>query len=108
PGGQDGAMREMVQDLLSSSVPSLVYVWPSGARDASAGVFITQAASLVAMAPATNIGAAHPVQGGGETIAGDLRDKITNDAAAYIAGLAKQHGRNDAWVQEAVRSSVSL
>src|SRR5579859_3028681 len=108
PGGLDSSMREMVQDLLGSHVPSVVFVWPSGARDASAGVFITQAAGLVAMAPDTNIGAAHPVGSGGETITGDLGDKITNDAAAYIAGLAKQHGRNDAWAQDAVRTSVSL
>ena len=108
PGGLDSSMREMVQDLLASHVPSVVFVWPSGARDASAGVFITEAAGLVAMAPGTNIGAAHPVGGGGETITGDLGDKITNDAAAYIAGLAKQHGRNDAWVEDAVRKSVSL
>ena len=108
PGGLDSSMREMVQDLLASHVPSVVFVWPSGARDASAGVFISQAAGLVAMAPGTNIGAAHPVGGGGETITGDLGDKITNDAAAYIAALAKQHGRNDAWVEDAVRKSVSL
>jgi membrane-bound serine protease (ClpP class) len=108
PGGLDSSMREMVQDLLASRVPSVVFVWPSGARDASAGVFITEAAGLVAMAPDTNIGAAHPVGSGGETITGDEGDKITNDAAAYIAGLAKQHGRNDAWAQDAVRNSVSL
>jgi membrane-bound serine protease (ClpP class) len=108
PGGLDSSMREMVQDLLASHVPSVAFVWPSGARDASAGVFISQAAGLVAMAPDTNIGAAHPVGGGGETITGDLGDKITNDAAAYIAGLAKQHGRNDTWAQDAVRNSVSL
>jgi len=108
PGGLDSSMREMVQDLLGSHVPSVVFVWPSGARDASAGVFITEAAGLVAMAPGTNIGAAHPVGGGGETITGDLGDKITNDAAAYIAALAKQHARNDAWAEDAVRKSVSL
>ena len=108
PGGLDSSMREMVQDLLASGVPSVAFVWPSGARDASAGVFITQAADVVAMAPGTNIGAAHPVGGGGETISGDLGDKITNDAAAYIAALTSQHGRNDAWTQEAVRSSASL
>jgi membrane-bound serine protease (ClpP class) len=108
PGGLDSSMREMVQALLASQVPSVVFVWPSGARDASAGVFITQAADLVAMAPATNIGAAHPVASGGETIPGDLGDKITNDAAAYMAALAKQHGRNAAWAQNAVRSSASL
>src|SRR5690348_9550703 len=108
PGGLDSSMREMVQDLLASGISSVVFVWPSGARDASAGVFITQAADVVAMAPGTNIGAAHPVGGGGETISGDLGDKITNDSAAYIAALTSQHARNDVWAQEAVRSSASL
>jgi len=108
PGGLDSSMRAMVQDLLASPVPSVVFVWPAGARAASAGVFIAQAGNLVAMAPGTTIGAAHPVGSGGETLTGDLGDKITNDAAAYGAGLAVQHGRNDVWVQQAVRSSVAL
>jgi len=108
PGGLDTSMREMVQDLLNSSVPSVAYVAPSGARAASAGVFVGEAANILAMAPGTNIGAAHPIQGGGEDIPGDLREKITNDAAAYIASIAKQRGRNDTWVQDAVRQSVSL
>jgi membrane-bound serine protease (ClpP class) len=108
PGGLDSSMREMVQDLLASPVPSVVFVWPSGGRAASAGVFVAQAANLVAMAPGTNIGAAHPVGSGGETITGDLGDKVTNDAAAYVAALAGQHGRNDVWVQQAVRSSAAL
>lgn len=108
PGGLDTSMRQMVQDLLNAPVPTVVFVWPPGARDASAGVFITQAANVVAMAPGTNIGAAHPVGSGGETIQGDLRDKVTNDAAAYLAGIAKQRGRNDVWVQDAVRKSASL
>ncbi len=108
PGGLDTSMREMVQDLLNSPVPSVAYVAPSGARAASAGVFVGEAANVLAMAPGTNIGAAHPIQGGGADIPGDLREKITNDAAAYISGIAKQRGRNDAWVQDAVRQSVSL
>jgi membrane-bound serine protease (ClpP class) len=108
PGGLDTSMREMVQDLLNSPVPSVAYVAPSGARAASAGVFVGEAANVLAMAPSTNIGAAHPIQGGGADIPGDLREKITNDAAAYISGIAKQRGRNDAWVQDAVRQSVSL
>jgi membrane-bound serine protease (ClpP class) len=108
PGGLDTSMREMVQALLNSPVPSVAYVAPSGARAASAGVFVGEAANVLAMAPGTNIGAAHPIQGGGADIQGDLREKITNDAAAYISGIAKQRGRNDAWVQDAVRQSVSL
>jgi membrane-bound serine protease (ClpP class) len=108
PGGLDSSMRQMVQDLLNSAVPSVAYVAPSGARAGSAGVFVAEAANVLAMAPGTNIGAAHPIQGGGEDIPGDLRLKITNDAAAYIASIAKQRGRNDVWVQDAVRQSVSL
>jgi membrane-bound serine protease (ClpP class) len=108
PGGLDSSMRQMVQDLLNSAVPSVAYVSPSGARAGSAGVFVAEAANVLAMAPGTNIGAAHPIQGGGEDIPGDLRLKITNDAAAYIASIAKQRGRNDAWVQDAVKQSVSL
>jgi membrane-bound serine protease (ClpP class) len=83
-------------------------VAPSGARAASAGVFIAEAANVLAMAPGTNIGAAHPIQGGGQDIPGDLREKITNDAAAYVASIARQRGRDDTWVQDAVRQSVSL
>jgi membrane-bound serine protease (ClpP class) len=108
PGGLDSSMRAMVHDLLNSSVPSVVYVAPSGARAASAGVFVGEAANVLAMAPGTNIGAAHPIQGGGADIPADLREKITNDAAAYISSIAKQRGRNDTWVQDAVRQSVSL
>jgi membrane-bound serine protease (ClpP class) len=108
PGGLDSSMRQMVQALLNSRVPSVVYVAPSGARAASAGVFVAEAANLVAMAPGTNIGAAHPIHGSGEDIRGDVRDNTTNDAAAYIASVAEQRGRNDTWVQDAVRQSVSL
>jgi membrane-bound serine protease (ClpP class) len=108
PGGLDTSMRQMVQDMLNSSVPSVAYVAPSGARAASAGVFIAEAANVLAMAPGTNIGAAHPIQGGGQDIPSDLREKITNDAAAYVASIARQRGRDDTWVQEAVRQSVSL
>ncbi|HET8631845.1 MAG TPA: nodulation protein NfeD [Thermomicrobiales bacterium] len=108
PGGLDTSMRQMVQDLLNSPIPTVAYVGPSGARAASAGVFITEAANVVAMAPGTNIGAAHPVDSSGGNIQGDLRDKITNDAAAYIKGIADRRGRNDTWVQDAVKNSVSL
>lgn len=108
PGGLDTSMRQMVQDMLASGVPTIAYVSPAGSRDASAGVFITEAANVVAMAPGTNIGAAHPVDSGGNNIQSDMRDKVTNDAAAYIASIAKQRGRNTQWVQDAVRNSVSL
>jgi membrane-bound serine protease (ClpP class) len=108
PGGLDASMRQMVQALLNTPTPTVVYVAPAGARAASAGVFIAQAATVTAMAPGTTIGAAHPVAAGGESLSGDLADKITNDAAAYLASIARQRGRNEVWVQEAVRHSAAL
>src|SRR5207253_5940973 len=108
PGGISTSMDEIVTSLLNSTVPVVVYVYPTGARAASAGVFVAEAANVLAMAPGTNIGAAHPIQGGGGDIPGDLREKITSDAAAYLAGITRQRGRNDSWVQDAVRQSVSL
>jgi membrane-bound serine protease (ClpP class) len=100
-------MRSIVKKIISSEVPIVVYVSPSGARAASAGVFITLAAHVAAMAPGTNIGAAHPVGMGGkmdETMA----DKAVNDAAAYIKSLALQKKRNAEWAESAVRESVSV
>ena len=106
PGGLDTSMRDIVKNIISSSVPVVVYVAPSGARAASAGTFITLAAHVAAMAPGTNIGAAHPVSMGGkmdETMAA----KATNDAAAYIRSLAERTGRNAKWAEDAVRKSIS-
>lgn len=108
PGGLDTSMRDIVQDMIASRVPVIVYVAPAGARAASAGMFITVAAHVAAMAPDTAIGAAHPVGGGGEEIKGPMADKVTNDAVAYVKGLAAQRGRNVKWVEEAVRKSVSV
>lgn len=107
PGGLDTAMRDIIQDMINSPVPVIVYVSPQGGRAASAGAFITLAAHVAAMAPNTAIGAAHPVAGGGEEIKGPMADKVTNDAAAYIKGLAKERGRNAEWAEKAVRQSVS-
>jgi len=107
PGGLDTSMRSIVKDIISSSVPVIVYVYPSGARDASAGVFITYAAHVAAMAPGTNIGAAHPVSVG-EKMDKTMSEKVTNDAAAYIRSLAERSGRNAQWAEEAVRKSVSI
>jgi membrane-bound serine protease (ClpP class) len=107
PGGLDTSMRSIVKKIISSEVPIVVYVSPSGARAASAGVFITLAAHVAAMAPGTNIGAAHPVGMGGkmdETMA----DKAVNDAAAYIKSLAERKKRNAEWAENAVRESVSI
>ncbi len=107
PGGLDTSMRDIVQRIESSQVPVITYVWPPGARAASAGTFITLAGNVAAMAPNTAIGAAHPVGGTGEDIEGTLGDKVTNDAAAYITGIAKLRGRNVDWAERAVRESIS-
>ncbi len=108
PGGLDSAMRVIVQAILNSDVPVAVFVAPSGARAASAGVFITMAGHIAAMAPGTNIGAAHPVSLSGGEITGTMADKVLNDAAAYIQAIALQRGRNGDWAEKAVRQSVSL
>lgn len=107
PGGQLDATRQIVQDFLDSPVPIIVYVSPPGARAASAGVFITYAGHLAAMAPGTNIGAAHPVAVGTE-LTGTMDTKVTNDAAALIRTVAQQRGRNAEWAEKAVRESVSI
>ncbi len=107
PGGLDESMRIIVKRMLQSRVPVVVYVAPPGARAASAGVFITYAAHIAAMAPGTNIGAAHPVTMG-QKADSTLLEKVTNDAVAYLRSLARKRGRNEQWAEEAVRKSVSL
>lgn len=107
PGGLDTSMRKIIQAITGSAVPVVVYVSPSGARAASAGVFITMAAHVAAMAPGTNIGAAHPVGLGGK-MDKTMIEKATNDAVAYIRALAESRGRNADWAEEAVRKSVSV
>jgi membrane-bound serine protease (ClpP class) len=106
PGGLDSSMRQIVKAINSSGVPVVVYVSPSGARAASAGVFITMAAHIAAMAPGTNIGAAHPVGIGGK-MDKTMVEKATNDAVAYIKAIAESRGRNSEWAEKAVRKSVS-
>jgi len=106
PGGLDTSMRSIVKDIVASGVPVIVYVSPGGSRAASAGVFITLAAHVAAMAPGTNIGAAHPV-GIGEKMDKTMAEKATNDAVAYIKSIAEQRGRNAKWAEDAVRKSVS-
>lgn len=137
PGGLLESTRDVVKRILNSRVPIVVYVYPSGARAASAGVFITLASHIAAMAPSTNIGAAHPVSISGtpeppspskpskekspetqepdkttekkETAPGDIMsEKIVNDAAAWIRAIAEYRQRNAAWAEEAVRKSLSL
>jgi membrane-bound serine protease (ClpP class) len=107
PGGLERSMRAIAQRMLNADVPVIVYVAPTGARAASAGVFITLAAHVAAMAPATNIGAAHPVALGGGADKESLK-KIENDAAAFIRTIAVERGRNADWAEKAVRQSVSI
>jgi membrane-bound serine protease (ClpP class) len=107
PGGLERSMRAICQRLLNAEIPVIVYVSPTGARAASAGVFITMAAHIAAMAPATNIGAAHPVAVGGGLDKESLR-KIENDSAAFARTIAIERGRNADWAEKAVRQSVSI
>ncbi len=114
PGGLLSATEAINKRILAAKVPVIVYVTPSGGRAASAGVFISYAAHVVAMAPSTNIGAAHPVMGapmpGGanQDSSGVMMEKVINDAVAHIKGLAEQRGRNAEWAENAVRQSVSI
>ena len=108
PGGLASAMKDIYEAELASKVPVIVYVSPEGARAASAGVWISQAADLLAMAPQTNIGSSTPVSVGGEDIQKDLRNKVVNDAAASLRALAREHGRNVKWVDAAVRRGANL
>ncbi len=112
PGGMDTAMRDIAKSILNAPLPVIVFVYPSGARAASAGVIITEAAHIAAMAPGTNIGAAHPVSIGIGGPTGDkdktMSEKIENDAAAYARSIAKTRGRSEEWVEKAVRKSESI
>jgi membrane-bound serine protease (ClpP class) len=108
PGGLAESMRKIVQAIFACKVPVIVYVTPSGARAASAGVMITMAADIAAMAPGTNIGAAHPVGAGGQDIGKTMAEKAVNDLVAFAKGIANRRGRNAQWAEEAVRESVSV
>jgi len=108
PGGLMKSMRDITQAMLGSSVPVITYVSPTGAQAGSAGVFITMAGHLAAMAPGTNIGAAHPVSGTGEAVESEMKKKITNDAVATIRAIADERHRNADWAEKAVRESVSI
>ncbi len=107
PGGLDTSMRQTIRDILASKVPVVVYVFPAGARCASAGVFIAMSADVVAMAPGTSIGAAHPVTIGQTETNKETMDKIVNDSASYIRSLAAKMGRNQDWAEKAVRESAT-
>lgn len=108
PGGGLDETRKIVEQFFNSPVPIIVYVTPSGARAGSAGVFITYGAHLAAMAPGTNIGAAHPVDSQGGDITGTMGEKVTNDSVAFIRSIATQRGRNADWAEDAVRKSASI
>lgn len=108
PGGLDTSMRLIIKDITAATIPVVVYVSPSSGRAASAGVFITMAAHVAAMAPGTNIGAAHPVAMGGQEMDKEMKEKVENDSVAYLKSIAEQRGRNVAWAEDAVRKSVSV
>jgi membrane-bound serine protease (ClpP class) len=126
PGGLDISMRRIIKQIIASPIPVISYVAPSGARAASAGTYILLASHIAAMAPATNLGAATPVQFGGfgsidddkdkadknnnktKPLSDSMTQKMVNDAAAYIRGLAKMHGRNEQWAEKSVREAASL
>ncbi|TXK93146.1 serine protease, partial [Methylococcaceae bacterium HT1] len=126
PGGLDMSMRQIIKRIIASPIPFITYVTPGGARAASAGTYILYASHIAAMTPATNLGAATPVQIGGfgaldkdkeqadkqegseKPLADPMAHKIVNDAAAYIRGLAKMHARNEQWAEQAVRAAASL
>ena len=108
PGGLASSMRTMVKAIMNSRIPVVVYVSPKGAGAASAGVMVTVAAHIAAMAPGTNIGAAHPVTAGGKDIQKTMSEKVVNDMASYGRGIAQDKGKNAEWVEKAIRESVSI
>ena len=108
PGGLLESTKSIVKNILAAPIPVIVYVSPGGASATSAGVFITLAAHVAAMAPGTTIGAAHPVSDRGGDIEGDMRQKVENFAASLVESLARRRGRNVEWAEKAVRESVSI
>ncbi len=108
PGGLLTSTKRIAKELLGAPIPVIVYVAPAGASATSAGVFVTIAAHVAAMAPGTTIGAAHPVGTDGGDVTGDMRKKIENFTASFGRSIAERRGRNVAWVEKAVRESVAL
>jgi membrane-bound serine protease (ClpP class) len=108
PGGLLSSARDIVKALLNSPVPVIAYVAPAGASAASAGTFVVEAANIAVMAPGTTIGAAHPVDMGGGDIEGAMGQKMENFTASFAKTIARQRGRNEAWMEEAVRKSSSV
>ena len=107
PGGLSSSMDDIIKRIIDSKVPVIVYVWPSGGRAASAGTYIAYAAHVAAMAPATSIGSATPIDASGGDIEGDLGNKVKGDAVAKIRGLAELRGRNADWGERAVLEGIS-
>jgi membrane-bound serine protease (ClpP class) len=108
PGGLSDSMRTIVKNELALKIPVIVYVSPQGSRAASAGVWLTEAADIAAMAPQTNIGSSTPIDSSGQNISSDLRRKVINDAVASLKSLMHYHGRNEAWAALAVRKASNL
>ncbi|HEX2728276.1 MAG TPA: ATP-dependent Clp protease proteolytic subunit, partial [Rubrobacteraceae bacterium] len=109
PGGRLDSTQEIVEDMSGAKeTPVITYVTPQGARAASAGTFIMMGSDVAAMALQTRLGAATPVDAFGQDIPGDMGEKVTNDAAAFISGLAEAHGRNEVWAESAVREAQAL
>ena len=108
PGGLSESMRKIVQKEIGLKIPVIAYVSPSGARAASAGVWIEEAADIAAMGTATNIGSSTPIDSSGQNLGSDLRRKVINDAVASLSALMRYHHRNAAWAAEAVRKASNL
>jgi len=108
PGGLDDSMRKIIKEMLNTRVPVIIYISPQGARAASAGAFIALAANIAAMAPGTNIGAAHPVAMGEGQMDEETKEKVVNDAAAYIKTIANNRNRNEDIAERFVRESISI
>ncbi|MFH0958742.1 MAG: nodulation protein NfeD [Pseudomonadota bacterium] len=108
PGGVLSTTKTIIKEMINARVPVVVYVAPSGSSATSAGALITVCADVAAMAPGTNIGAAHPVSGGGQEIDSTMSEKIMNDMTAYIRGIVLRKGRNAEWPEKAIRESVSI
>ena len=108
PGGLDSSMRSIIKDILAAPMPVIVYVYPNGSRAASAGLYITQAGDVAAMAPQTNIGSATPINSNGQDIGGTLGRKVINDSAAYIRALTSSHGRNADVAEQMVRKATNM
>jgi membrane-bound serine protease (ClpP class) len=108
PGGLDSSMRSIIKDILAAPMPVIAYVYPNGSRSASAGMYITQASDVAAMAPQTNIGSATPIDSSGGDIKGALGRKVRNDAVAYVRALTSSHGRNANVAAQMVLKATNL